>query len=126
MMIHIGYKYKCATCGDVFRYPHERCDHEKIHTKLGLFPCKQENCDKSFTTKKALSQHQQVHTDEKFTCDACEKQFNTKGYLQQHFRVHDKNFVARCGKKCKNPTEWQRHQKDCVKCLAKKKKFHEV
>ena len=57
IMIHIGNKYKCATCGDVFRYPHECRDHEKIHTKLGLFPCKEENCGKSFTTKKALSQH---------------------------------------------------------------------
>ena len=126
LMIHIGYKYKCKTCGDVFRYPYERRDHEKKHTKLGLFPCKEDNCNKSFTTTKALDQHRQVHTDEKFTCDACQKEFNTKGYLQQHFRVHDKNFVSRCGRKCKNPTDRQKHQKDCTKCLAKKKRFREV
>ena len=126
LMIHLGYKYKCKTCGDVFRYPYERRDHEKKHTKLGLFPCKEENCNKSFTTTKALGQHSQVHMDEKFTCNACDKEFNTKGYLQQHFQVHDKNFVARCGRKCKNPTDRQKHQKECAKCLAKKKKFCEV
>ena len=126
IMIHIGYKYKCGTCSEVFRYPYELCAHERKHTKLGMFPCKEDDCGKEFMTQKALKQHQQVHSPDQFSCDVCNKDFNTKGYLQQHFRVHDKNFVARCGRKCKNPSECQKHQRECGKCMAKKKKFREA
>ena len=126
IMIHIGYKYKCGTCSEVFRYPYELRAHERKHTKLGMFPCKEDDCGKEFTTQKALKQHQQVHSPDKFSCDVCNKDFNTKGYLQQHFHVHDKNFVARCGRKCKNPSECQKHQRECGKCMAKKKKFREA
>ena len=124
MMVHIGFKYQCSTCEQVFRYPYELRDHQKIHTNLGKFFCKEENCkDHSYTTKKALQQHQQVHSDKVFTCDVCQKEFKTKGYLQQHFRIHDKNFLAHCGEKCKNPSDRRKHQKDCGKCHARKRKL---
>ena len=74
--------------------------------------------------QKALQQHQQVHSDMVFTCDVCQKEFKTKGYLQQHFRIHDKNFLACCGEKCKNPSDRRKHQKDCGKCDAHKRKLH--
>ena len=123
MMVHLGFKYQCSTCQQVFRYPYELRDHEKVHTNLGKFFCKEDNCkDRSYTTKKALLQHQQLHSDKVFTCDVCEKEFKTKGYLQQHFRIHDKNFLARCGQKCRNPSDRIKHQKDCGKCDARKRK----
>ena len=125
MMVHIGFKYQCSTCEQVFRYPYELRDHQKVHTNLGKFFCKEKNCkDHSYTTKKALQQHQQVHSDKVFTCDVCQKEFKTKGYLQQHFWIHDKNFLARCGEKCKNPSDRRKHQKDCGKCDARKRKLH--
>ena len=125
IMIHIGFKYQCKTCEKIFRYPYELRDHEKLHTNLVKFYCKEQDCEsKSYSTKKALQQHMQVHDDKVFTCDVCQKTFNTKGYLQQHFRIHDKNVVAKCGKKCKNPTARKKHQKDCTPCGAKKRKLH--
>ena len=108
MMVHLGFNYQCSTgtCEQVFRYPYELRDHQKVHTNLGKFFCKEENCkDCSYTTKKALQQHQQVHSDKVFTCDVCQKEFKMKGYLQQHFQIHDKNFLAHCGEKCKNPSD---------------------
>ena len=90
-----------------------------------MFPCKEDDCGKEFMTEKALKQHKQVHSPDKFKCHVCNKEFITKGYLQQHFGVHD-NFIARCGHKCKNPLEQQKHQWECGKCSAKKKKFHEA
>ena len=125
MMVHLRFKYQCSTgpCEQVFRYPYELQDHQKVHTNLGKFFCKEENCkDCSYTTKKALQQHQQVHSDKVFTCDVCQKEFKTKGYLQQHFQIHDKNFLARCGEKCKNPSDRKKHQKDCGKCESRKRK----
>ena len=125
MMVHLGFKYQCSTCEQVFRYPYELHDHEKVHTNLGKFFCKDENCkDRSYTTKKALQQHQQVHSEKVFTCDVCQKVFNTKGYLQQHVRIHDKNFLARYGHKCRNPSHRKKHQKDCTKCDARKRRVH--
>ena len=123
MTVHLGFKYQCSTCKQVFRYLYELRDHEKVHTNLGKFFCKDENCkDRSYTTKKALQQHQQVHSDKVFTCNVCQKVFNTKGYLQQHLRIHDKNFLARCGHKCRNPSHRKKHQKDCAICDARKRK----
>ena len=66
MMVHLGFRYQCSTgtCEQVFRYPYELRDHQKVHTNLGKFFCKEENYkDRSYTTKKALQQHQQVHSD---------------------------------------------------------------
>ena len=126
MMVHLGFKQQCPVeeCKKVFRYPYELRDHTKLHTNLGKFFCKEEGCkDRSYSTKKALQQHKQLHDDKVYTCDVCSKTFATKGYLQQHFRIHDKNFVARCGEKCKNPTARKIHQKDCKKCAAKQRKF---
>ena len=118
IMKHTGYKYKCATCSEVFRYPYELRCHERVHTKLGLFPCKEdEQCGKEFMTKKALQQHKQVHSLDKFQCDVCNKEFNTKGYLQQHFHVHNKNFVARCGRKCKNLQNGKNTKENVVNVL---------
>ena len=123
MMVHLGFKYQCSTCEQVFRYPYKLQDHQKVHTNLGKFFCKEENCkDRSYTTKKALQQHQQVHSDNVFTCDVCQKEFKTKGYLQQHLRIHDKNFLACCGEKCRNPSDRRKHQKDCGKCDTHKRK----
>ena len=123
MMVHLGFKYQCSICEQVFRYPYELQDHDKVHTNLGKFFCKEENCkDCSYTTKKALQQHQRVHSDKVFTCDVCQKDFKTKGYLQQHFWIHDKNFLPHCGEKCKNPSDRRKHQKDCGKCEAQKRK----
>ena len=44
MMVHIGFKYQCSTCEQVFRYPYKLRDHQKVHTNLGKFFCKEENC----------------------------------------------------------------------------------
>ena len=124
MMVHLGFKYQCSTCEQVFRYPCKLCDHEKVHMNLGKFFCKEEDCkDHLYTTKKALQQHQQVHSDKVFTCDVYQKEFKAKGYLQQHFQIHDQNFLAHCGEKCKNPSHRRKHKKDCSKCDVRKRKL---
>ena len=51
------------------------------------------SCDKSFTHKCILKQHeQQMHAsdEDKILCPQCGKQFRSKQNLKQHMVVHDK------------------------------------
>ena len=63
-------------------------------------PCKCNNCDRQFTMKKYLRQHQTMHTGEKSNkCDI--KQFSQSGDLKRHkvIRTGEKTFKCNeCGK----------------------------
>ena len=123
---HDGMEFSCDTCAYTCMFSYELKNHVKKHTQTGLYLCTFRGCTKTFTTKKGMVQHTQVHDDTTYKCDICGKaDFNTKGYLHQHLKRHKEGFVSRCGHSSKGPTARQVHQKNCDQCkllLSEKKK----
>ena len=122
---HDGMPFSCDQCKYTCMFSYELKHHVKRHTGRGLYPCPYRGCQKSFTTKKGMLQHGQVHDGEEYTCDVCGKPgFTTKGYLRQHKKRHAGGFVSRCGGfASKSPTSRQIHQRSCDQCkLLKKEK----
>jgi len=52
-----------------------------------------DKCDKTFSSKSTLKNHQVIHSDSRpYKCDECEKEFNYKQNLAQHKRkIHEVN-----------------------------------
>ena len=60
-----------------------RSECRKVHEKEKLFHCK--DCDKHFTSKASLTQHNnQVHEEKQFDCKKCNKYFNSERSLKAH------------------------------------------
>ena len=117
---HSGMSFACSECSYTCLFKYELKNHKKKHTRTGLYPCLTRGCGKSFTTKKGMKQHMQVHQDLNLKCDVCGKDgFTTKGYLRQHKKgQHGDGFVSRCGAFTgKHPTARVIHQKECDDCI---------
>ena len=60
-------------------------------------PYQCDKCDKRFTMKRYLKQHQTTHSNEKpFKCDKCGKQFSQKSYLKRHQILHTGEKAFKC------------------------------
>ena len=117
---HSGMTFSCRECSYTCLFKYELKNHMKKHTGTGLYPCLTRGCAKSFTTKKGMKQHMQVHQNLNLKCDVCDKDgFTTKGYLRQHKKgQHGDGFVSRCGAfNGKHPTARVIHQKECEDCI---------
>ena len=97
--IHSNAKpFNCSICGQTFKAKQAMIDHKNRHLGLKPFACQAPNCDKRFTTKFLLSQHEKEHTDttEKFTCGICSKEFTSKNYLKSHEKLHKNERKFKC------------------------------
>ena len=56
-------------------------NHLKTHEKEKSFKCQE--CPKSFSTEKSLTQHVNLH-NKAFWCNICNKQFKAKCSLKKH------------------------------------------
>ena len=86
-----GEKHICPTCGKQFYYKDDLRNHLQIHIGDLKFKCTEENCDKAYSTLKALKKHKKLTHEldiESVTCKVCNKQLSTKFKLKAHMLVH--------------------------------------
>ena len=95
---HFQLPYCCHYCIKHFLFPSLRDHHENQHTCTNLLPCTWPGCKKQLSSKDALRQHVDTHTDERHSCDQCDKTFNTIPNLKQHIKgAHGDGFISLCG-----------------------------
>lgn len=86
-----GTKYYCKTCGKEFYYKDDLKNHSMVHQTDQTHVCPQGNCNKAYSTLKALKKHQKLAHDvdlDLVTCKICNKKLSTKFKLKTHMLVH--------------------------------------
>ena len=79
--------FSCSVCNKSFTRKHHLIEHERIHSGSRSFSCSV--CNKSFTRKSNLVQHERIHSGSKpFSCSVCNKSFTQKAHLIQHEKIH--------------------------------------
>ena len=91
------------------------------------FKC--DNCEKYFSSKQSLDNHQKIHSNERpFSCEKCGKSFTNLASLQTHKKLHEeqKNLIKcpHCDKSLNNASNLQRHIRS-VHFELSDKKLHE-
>ncbi|XP_035794266.1 zinc finger protein 62 homolog isoform X3 [Anopheles albimanus] len=80
-------RYKCLTCGKLFRSSEYLVRHRRTHSGERPYQC--EICGKHFSTMSYLVIHRRRHTSERpYKCTSCEKAFVDSRALQEHARLH--------------------------------------
>ena len=116
------YKWKCNTCTLTFRTTTNLYDHKKVHEN-SRFPCRENNCDKTFANQSSCQIHEMKHKKEKTKmCDQCFKLFYHESELKNHQLIHASPSFAcdKCNVKFTQKSERNRHSKTCgtqVQCL---------
>lgn len=60
--IHSGERpYSCRFCDRKFIQKSHAAQHERVHTKVKPYKCSYPNCNRSFTRKKELTSHSDIH-----------------------------------------------------------------
>lgn len=88
---HTGeYKFRCENCQKAFLSSYALKVHVRIHTKEKPFVCAYSMCVMAFATLYRLNAHKRLHTGDTFNCkeDSCNKLFTTKSDLKKHVRTH--------------------------------------
>lgn len=78
-----GYVTCCET---KFFFRHLLVDHIKYHLNPDYFKCTY--CDNSFTTRRCLQVHIQLHEEKKYACSVCDKKFIKQSVLDNHKLKH--------------------------------------
>ena len=124
---HFQLPYSCHYCTKRFLFPGQRDRHEgSQHTRQNLLPCTWPGCQQQLSSKDALRQHVDTHTDERHSCELCPKTFNTVSNLKQHIKgAHEDGFISLCGCSFDWSDKCNEHQKECTECQRlKEEKLH--
>ncbi|XP_051576932.1 uncharacterized protein LOC127454042 [Myxocyprinus asiaticus] len=78
----------CPICQKRFSSNSSLADHHKKHHEDPR-PFKCLVCEKGFTKKKYLTQHQQIHSERPYKCNVCSESFKTESALISHNKTHD-------------------------------------
>ena len=115
---HFQLPYCCHFCTKWFLFLGLQDCHEGQHTGANLLPCTWPGCKQELSSKDALQQHIDTHTDERHPCEECDKTFNTIPNLKQHMKgAHGDGFIALCGVSFDWSDPRNEHQKDCDECI---------
>jgi hypothetical protein len=90
-------KHHCQYCGKSFFYEAEKSAHENTHTGQKNFKCDQ--CEKAYSSKKALLDHNKIiHPAEivVHSCQICGKKLRDKYKLKYHMMVHSEKRNFKC------------------------------
>ncbi|KAM3912164.1 uncharacterized protein RB166_020655 [Leptodactylus fuscus] len=80
-------RFSCQECEKSFTNKTNLLEHQSVHTGERPYSC--QDCGKSFTWKSNLCEHQKIHSDKiPFLCSVCGKSFNQKSGLIRHLRIH--------------------------------------
>ena len=91
-------KYVCKVCRKGFKAKQSLSRHGTTHTKLKVFKCEVDGCDKSFALVGGLSAHKKsVHEGVYYECAECGRRFGEKSNMNVHFKtVHEEEKHYKC------------------------------
>merc|ERR1712106_35753 len=117
-------KHYCPTCGKQFYYKDDLKNHILVHEGELKHTCSETECNKAYSTIKALKKHQKNSHEvdiDLVTCKICQKQLSTKFKLRTHMLVHSnaKSFsCSHCSETFKERRNVVKHIK--LKHISKK------
>ncbi|XP_072036821.1 uncharacterized protein [Amphiura filiformis] len=106
--------YTCSRkeCGVIFDKLKECKAHERNVHGDEMFRC--EWCEKAYTTRRDMLQHQFIHTTEKMVpCPLCQKKFTSMTYVNKHLKSHKENthLCDECDKSFKTQEALDKHKR---------------
>ena len=81
--------FTCDICGQVSKYAKDVKKHKKlVHERVLPFSC--QYCNKKFSNKGNLNQHEVIHTGiTPYQCHVCGRQCRRRGELEKHIQTHN-------------------------------------
>jgi uncharacterized Zn-finger protein len=94
VQLNVDGKYLCQICQKQYSSKKNLRQHQKLHGERN-YAC--DVCGSSFAEQSRLTQHQKIHTDQKeFSCDICNKSFRLKYTLDIHIKRHNSEWLYNC------------------------------